>query len=225
MKNKLLFVHIPKCAGQSVLSAINHNILDKRKDKSLYIGNPQEEEAFGTISSEETSKYKFIGGHVPFPKFKNKIGEELISDFFIFTIVRDPVDRAISLYNYILNTPIHFAYEQVSNLSFEEFLLSKYYFKNHQSFLIGGQDDWKLASEIIKTEFDFAVTVSNIDKLIAEICNYFEVPIIKPTRKNVGKLQSVVKKNLSSDIMEKIRILDPYDVSLFESVKESKLML
>lgn len=85
---KVVFQHIPKCAGTSVHQAF----LEHFNDKSIC---PERFNKLESYSYEEINSYEFFSGHfdawrtglIPGPKFT-------------FTFLREPIDRVISLYNF-----------------------------------------------------------------------------------------------------------------------------
>jgi hypothetical protein len=90
-KYKCIYIHIPKCGGTSVESAFMKDIkLKHRRDTQCYERlhiNPDFEDApeFMKTSHLLLSEY---------PKF-------LVSQYFTFTIIRHPIDRAVSFYRWL----------------------------------------------------------------------------------------------------------------------------
>lgn len=72
----LLFVHIPKTAGTSVNELIG------------------QEAVFNPLCLKGTK-------HESLEEFQNRCGEEILSKFHIFTIVRNPLERFISHYRWL----------------------------------------------------------------------------------------------------------------------------
>lgn len=81
-KNKLIFIHIPKCGGTSVENSLN--IIEKGK----YWG----------FDKNISKKIKFPHElqHMPFDAYKKLITN--LKNYKVFAFVRNPFDRAISLY-------------------------------------------------------------------------------------------------------------------------------
>jgi hypothetical protein len=111
---KVLFIHIPKTAGTSIASMFY---------KSVPIEEINPVAPDSTILStdwENADKYKYFFTHLPVYVRSIIPGESK----FMFTFVRDPIDRARSAYNHIRRTPHHRAHVPIvrDNVSFEESL-------------------------------------------------------------------------------------------------------
>lgn len=134
-QTRLLFVHMPKAGGSSLLELIRFRIFYDRTPQWRYIGNPDEARQFKAASQQDLMAMDFVGGHVSLEVFAGKM-QEAFSQFFSFTILRDPLTRAVSLYHYICNTPIHFQHEDVKRLDLMNYIASPLYPRNHQCHLL-----------------------------------------------------------------------------------------
>ncbi len=120
-KKNLLFIHNAKCAGQYV----SHLLGKHMSQDDIHIG--------GTNLGEMMQNYYIHKYNV---NKHSSIGEVVKSDlniginFFSFATVRDPVDRVISAYRYLMGVPkeywnSHFI-DDVRRLSLFEFIETKY---------------------------------------------------------------------------------------------------
>lgn len=96
-KYKLIFVHIPKTAGSAITQWIKHN------DKDCIVTDP----------------------HVSFKYMEENYPIEF-STYKLLCVVRNTYDRIISLYFYIKQSTTHHCHNDVKNISFKEFIMSKY---------------------------------------------------------------------------------------------------
>jgi hypothetical protein len=95
----LLFVHIPKTAGTTLQMILARQFAGDR----IYTitGNPGESvRAFMAWPEEERARIQLVKGHMPFGLHQH-IG---IPATYI-TMLRDPVDRVVSQYFYVLRSP------------------------------------------------------------------------------------------------------------------------
>jgi len=85
---KIVFQHIPKCAGTSINKEISRNF--HKQDIC-----PEKLNNLENFSAKELNSYNYFSGHydswriglIPGPKF-------------VFTFLRDPQERIISLFNF-----------------------------------------------------------------------------------------------------------------------------
>lgn len=99
LKNKAIFVHIPKCGGKSVV-------------RDLY--GIDEHEYFG---------------HADMGFYRALLGPKKTGAFMSFTVVRDPVDRCKSGYRFMKEGGFGFAHDleqqrRINGMSFDEFVVS-----------------------------------------------------------------------------------------------------
>ena len=77
-EHKFIFIHIPKCAGMSIGKTLTE--LTKPKDDEPHYG----------------TKWNYSGFKIHLDEFDEKIWKE----YFVFTFIRDPIDRLLSQYLY-----------------------------------------------------------------------------------------------------------------------------
>ena len=116
-----IFLHIPKTAGTTL-----HDIIERQYDSDqIYTFGSDAHasvEKFRSLSVLEREKIQMLRGHMAFG-----LHELLPSTNNYFTILREPVERVISYYNFILRTPDHYLYQKIQSekLSLLELLQSK----------------------------------------------------------------------------------------------------
>ncbi|MBI4530369.1 MAG: sulfotransferase family 2 domain-containing protein [Candidatus Latescibacteria bacterium] len=117
----LIFLHIPKAAGTTLHSILNR---EYRSQGIFTINGRQVKKSvkeFMNLPYEQRAKIRLLKGHMSFGLHKL-----LPNPSVYITMLRDPVDRIISHYYFVLRTPQHRLYERVTsqNMSLEEYVSS-----------------------------------------------------------------------------------------------------
>lgn len=119
---RVVFIHIPKTGGTSIISYMKEYVGSKGSGQTVRYEDFLEQDI--EVFAEKASHARFVMGHMPWTAF------ELCrdKDTFSFAVLRDPYDRLRSLYYYIVNLPA--SYERASEIndmqrmSLDEFLSS-----------------------------------------------------------------------------------------------------
>jgi hypothetical protein len=113
----LIYIHIPKTGGSSIRNSLNLNyelLFNSNKENLIKMGYSNLTRLF--------ENYDFTIGsfedHLPYQLIKNK---ELNLNKFIFTFLRNPFSRAVSLYFEITNGPTH-CFNNKKRISFDDFI-------------------------------------------------------------------------------------------------------
>ncbi len=118
-EHQFLFVHVPKAAGTSIVSALEpyacrpdgfwlNRLLDRAGVHVNYLG-PHRQKRFRV--------------HTPAAVLRRQVPRRVYDTLFKFAFVRNPWDRLVSYYHYVLATPGHNRHERVGRLgSFAAFV-------------------------------------------------------------------------------------------------------
>ena len=215
----ILFLHIPKTGGSTLSKIASQNydshfiyrIDGKRGQDSV--------NEFQKLPIENKKKIKFLEGHFSFG-----LHEHLSQLSTYITILREPVDRVISTYYYLLNTPMHPFHKDVieNNMSFEECLESKFFsFRNNsQVRMLSGTNKYggysneilEMAKYNLKNFFSVVGTTENFDDFLIlcqitlgwKLSSYAQkvnVTKKRPTKESISKkARRIIEKNNSLDI-------------------------
>jgi len=115
MNDTLIFLHLPRTGGTTL-----RDILDKQypddvtlENKSLLDTDPN----FNVDNKSEKDQFKLVKGHVYF-----RIHEHINQKCTYFSMMRNPIERTISIYNYIKKRSSHKDYDLANKLTIEEFI-------------------------------------------------------------------------------------------------------
>lgn len=106
IEQSIIHFHIPKTAGSTISSILSPCFTP---EELFYCGSNftglnhfESNVYFASLPDAEKVKYKFISGHVEY-----MLLQSFPAPHFSFTIIRNPLDRMISMYYYILRTETH----------------------------------------------------------------------------------------------------------------------
>ena len=117
----LIFLHIPKAAGTTL-----HTIIQRQYSSDVIFdidgSNVQKSiHEFCSLPQVERQKIRCLKGHMPFG-----LHRYLSAPVSYITMLRDPVDRIISHYYYVLRSPSHYLHNQVvaNKMSLDDYVSS-----------------------------------------------------------------------------------------------------
>jgi hypothetical protein len=114
----LIFHHIPKTAGSTLNAVIDGNY---ERSTVFRVESPivPSLEKFKALPSEERRRLRVVRGHAAWG-----LHEHLDGPCVYVTMLRDPVDRVVSNYYFVLSSPKHNLHEQVvsGNLSLKDYV-------------------------------------------------------------------------------------------------------
>jgi len=232
-KNLLGFLHIPKTAGTSLVQALAENFAPDRVLR---------DDDFDSIVPATMQKdYDFVHGHV---------GMDVLAPVAtqVVTLVREPTDRIISLYNYWRTVPIENAtvfegglidpgVTLAKELSFRDFVECGHQrvlndIENGQAFQIAtsNKDAGRLALRGHSEEEIFARCQANLAQMTAvgvvDHLSRFKQDLRRRTgiklnmqRQNVTRERWVAREDLPDDLARYIRRLTEIDYRVYELLK------
>jgi hypothetical protein len=232
----LFFVHIPKTAGTSLVTAMQAHFLPNRICPREYT------EALGRLDPVELRwQYDFIPAHTGMD-VAERIGTDLV------TVLREPTDRVLSLYNYWRSVPDESAvvYESgkvdpavslAKSLSFRDFILSDHPrilhdINNGQTFQIASSNNaigrralaGKDAAEILQIAQDNLQKMQavgrteNLDvfrqQMLENLDMKLDIPFHNKTQKSF-----IDRQKLDPAVQARLRELNELDYALYEFVE------
>lgn len=167
-KKKIIFIHIPKTGGTTI--EYHLKLLNK-------------ENGYGVKKHTAFQHYKW-------KNYKELLGDKIFSDYFKFSVVRNPIHRIISEYYW---TPLHFGYK--NGVSFDDFLKNvEYLLKNKRKKLKRMYyDHFEFQSDFIldennKIKVDKLFRFENFSEISNFLKNYTDEKIKQKNKTKVQKL-------------------------------------
>jgi len=114
-----IYIHIPKTAGTTVKEIITKNYIST---DIAWIYHPTPIKAKESFLLEKDKNYSIIMGH-----FDYGLHENLKNQYKYYTILRNPIDRVISHYAFVLNQKNHYLHNIVhkNKMSLNDFVSAK----------------------------------------------------------------------------------------------------
>lgn len=127
---KFIFIHVPKTAGMSVEAALRP-----------VCGRPAESRVTAALQRfGRRPSCRDFHRHAPYWQVASVLPPDVLRSFFKFAFVRNPWDRMVSLYSYILDSPGHHLHDHVRSLgSFDSFV--RWRTSEHPEDQVGFVDD------------------------------------------------------------------------------------
>ncbi len=228
-----IFIHIPKCGGSSFVGVLRETFKEKELEKTPShkiekVGNVLIKHIDFTSASR---KFKS-------PSIFNKENVENYKNHLIFLIVRNPIERLISEFNFqyhILDGKNGNKQASIiTNLkkqpkNFEEYINFKETQNYQLKFLLGRplNDSKKVSQkdyEKIIERIDNLPIYSGVTDEYASFLNLFEDKTsIQLTKKVLVRKRTpfLYHSEVSEQLREKIKVLNKFDFMLYEKIKEN----
>jgi hypothetical protein len=115
---RVIFLHIPKTAGTTLRQIVRRQY---PAESIFTFDETHRFDDFQRLRDAQKAEIRLLGGHMIFGLHRFMPGPSTY-----FTVLREPVERVISDYYFVRNTPVHHHYDFITsrNLSLEEFIES-----------------------------------------------------------------------------------------------------
>lgn len=229
MQRPLIFIHIPKTAGATFSSILKQKY---RPEETFSCGAESYYTEFFSLSAIQRNKLRLLHGHMPYG-----FHEKLESPVHYVTFLRNPIERVISFYYFLVDLPDpnNYLYELVSKpqMSFEDFLANKVTIEldNLQTRLLAGEASFKLKFGEC-TEATLQQALENLHKMdviglterfdesllwASKVLGWRFLPVYRASKnKNDSRPERV---ELPTHIVSTIKAYNQLDIRLYEAAK------
>jgi hypothetical protein len=142
MPRPIIFLHIPKTAGSTLRALLRRQYRGYGQHGVRGLDTPELEAAMAALRPALRPATRLIGGHVMYGVHRYLPEAVAAQPFTYVTMMREPVDRVISDYHYVLRTPGHDFYDPVAtdHYSLEDYVRSEItiYTNNVQTRMLAG---------------------------------------------------------------------------------------
>lgn len=183
---QVVFIHLPKVGGMSLQTAITNALPPGR---ALRIGDEAERAAFLAEDRGGLDRYSFVGGHVSLADALPR----LRPDAHFVTVLRDPVARLLSAFNYMATWKEHPLHAEFRNIGFSDFIeRSGTRLKGQACLQLTGAATAAEAIPILEARYAMVVTTPNLPLLGRAIAGWLNLPALRMRRENVTQGQGRV---------------------------------
>jgi hypothetical protein len=222
----IAFIHIPKCGGTTI-SRYLVDLYGARRSASvgrrtegalLALDEPHD------LWVKRTSGRRLMYGHVTWPKLSDRLNTLFTEPFGAMTIVRDPLERAISEYQFVLRTPRHVRFRVVSRMSPEQFLIEGHG-PNRLCQFIGGSNQPGAATaclDTIQRQFVAVGVLHELSSFVTRLGTSLRVPAVDLPCFNASPTSSVdVGRRIPPSIQSRFRDANQDDYQIFQWVLDN----
>jgi len=186
------------------------------KENCLYQRTSDEFCDWEKLDEKVLNKYRIYAGHY------NYAPKDTKSEPLIFSVIRDPVDRAISLYHYLKTRPEH----KLHTLAVNEDILTFYkkaveiapdYVSDTQTLRVSGTRDFDTARKIIEEKYFLIAPFDELDKVFGVFQKFSLISAANVPEK---KVSSPYKASFyDNDLRDFILNINEADAALYEYSK------
>ena len=206
------FFHIPKCAGTSVWASL----YDIYGTRHVYLANNRRRrDKLATLPPAARNAYSAVGGHAPLSYFRDLLGD--MARYHKIVTLRDPIDRAISEYNYIRAQRAHPRNAELSKQTLKEFAALSLRPDRQVTLLTGRGDDVEGAIETMTQFFDDWSFSDGVDGLVERLYAVTGTAPRGAVHKNKGAGPGRV--GLDNETLQLLRERNRNDLALIEALR------
>jgi hypothetical protein len=220
----LIFLHLPKAAGTTLQDIVLRQYPGSQGYR--FTGSPERREAFKQMPESVRAGFDVLAGHVHFGIHRWVPGPSTY-----MTMLRDPVDRLISHYYFVLQHPDHYLHKLVKggNLSLHDYIANRtsieldndqtryFLLREHKEIPYGSLTDSMLdeAKGVLSAYFPAIGLAERFDESLIYLQCLFGWLDVSYQKKNVTKERPKMAE-VASETLDLIRETNRFDVGLYE---------
>jgi hypothetical protein len=216
-ENKILFVHVPKTAGVALFKTLAEAV---GQDKAIRFGSGDktDQDRYLAMPEDKLREFRLIAGHFILPFFMRKP----VQDYKIVTLVRNPVDRELSVFFYIKTWNKHPMHNMMLNkdlYAYLDYRESQLQNRNPQCRFVSGNASFEDAKIAVDNKYFLVAPVEHIEKFYDELSKRLKLNPVKLKRENITKFRLGVHE-VHPEIVRRFETLLSDDIKLYLYVKQ-----
>jgi len=116
-RHRFIFIHIPKTAGSAITEVVEPLARERRRTFWRRLSRK--------LPMRESPERAYFRSHDSAAKVRAKLGEEVWNSFATFAVVREPVDHAVSHFEFMKQFPSPRVAAKVAAMTFADYLVDR----------------------------------------------------------------------------------------------------
>lgn len=226
---KLLFEHIPKCAGTTISSYLKQNYPD-RKMYNIYGRAPSDYVAkFQQLPIQQRHNFDLVQGHLA-----HRLINFVHPDAIKITLFRHPVDRIISHYYYVLSNPHHYLYPKAAGMNLAEYVsanisleLQNWYIIHFTGRTVREIQQAPLeaihhAKEVLNENYQLIGFMEQLDDFMNQLQSLAQLPLAFQNRKLNKTIGRPRNSEIPQSTIDLIAEHNQPDIDLYHALQQSQ---
>jgi Sulfotransferase family len=217
----VLFVHIQKTAGMSLYNSMAERFGGSHS-RRFQRSSEEFREQFLRLTDDEIARLRLLSGHFELPFWLQR----RLSDRFVVSLVREPVERVLSAYRYARSWPEHRRHEDVGRMTVDDYVAahvaddSRH---NWQCRKLCGLPDFAAAKAMVERQVDLLGAVELFELFTDALADALGVPLDIRTD-NASPDRSPRRDDLDATLISRLQACNVEDYKLWTHVIERHLL-
>jgi hypothetical protein len=217
----VLFVHIQKTGGMSLYNSMAERFGGEHS-RRFQRSSEEFRQQFLALTDDEIARLRLLSGHFDLPFWLQR----KLSDRFVVSLLREPVERVLSVYRYAKSWPEHRRHDDIGRMTADEYVaahVADAARHNWQCRKLCGIPDFAAAKAIIDRQVDLVGAVELIGTFTEALAQALGVPLAIRSD-NRSPDASPRRDDLGATLIARLQACNVEDYKLWAHVIERHLV-